>query len=184
MSEGQPIGNELTTEHSLEGIAKGLAQGTVSRRRALGALGGILGGGLLAALIPGRASALIADGPGRSEIPKCCREARDRLGAEFPYLQPGAGQGIGRCVSDRARLLDCEDCPNTCEGNGNNGECPYGEEKVCVPKCEEGSVGILLGPDNRECVPACPDGQELTIIADTVGGDIALRCETPGQTPV
>jgi hypothetical protein len=158
MRDGQPIGNELTTEHGLEGVAKGLAQGTVSRRRALGALGGILGGGLLAALIPGRASAqIISDGPGRSEIPECCREARDRLGADFPYLQPGAGQGIGACVRDRARLLDCEDCPETCE-NPPNGECPYGEEKICVPQCEEGTELVL---------------------DTTVGGGILLRCETP-----
>jgi hypothetical protein len=150
MSEGQPIGNELTSEHGLEGVAKGLAQGTVSRRKALGALGGILGGGLLAALIPGRASAqIIADGPGRSEIPKCCREALERFqegvpGAEYPYLQPGAGQGIGRCVSDRARLLDCDDCPETCaeeppNGGGGNGQCDrYTKRRVCVPRCPEG----------------------------------------------
>jgi hypothetical protein len=42
----------------------------------------------------------------------------------------------------------------------------------------------LLG-DNRECVEdPCDPGQELTIVADTVGGGIALRCAPPDQTPV
>ena len=176
MSEGQPIGKELTSEHGLEEVAKGLAQGTVSRRKALGVVGSILGGSLLA-LIPGMALAQPqppSGSPGRSFFPKCCREAQALLGDAFPY------RNRGQCVRNRARRLDCDDCPETCENppNGNNGECPYGEEQICVPECGEGQVGILLGPDNRECVEdPCDPGQELTIIADTVGGGIALRCE-------
>jgi hypothetical protein len=177
MRDGQPIGNELTTEHGLEGLAKGLAQGTVSRRRALGALGGILGGGLLAALIPGMAKAqIISDpGPGNSFCAKCCNEA-------FP---PGPERGeCKRAGAQGTCPVDCDDCPDFCEepcpDNGNNRRCcPYGEEKICVPQCEEGTVGILLDDGSQECVPPCPTGQERTLVADTVGGGWALRCEPP-----
>jgi hypothetical protein len=171
MRDGQPIGNELTTEHGLEGVAKGLAQGTVSRRRALGALGGILGGSLLA-LIPGVAWA-------QSNQPACVRCCKEKFA---PGEKDAQGRSArGQCIAKGARTGRC---PVTCDDNGNNGECPYGEEQICVPECGENQVGILLG-DNRECVEdPCDNGQELTIIADTVGGGILLRCETPGQTPV
>src|ERR671916_1574 len=82
MRDGQPIGNELTTEHGLEGVAKGLAQGTVSRRRALGALGGILGGSLLA-LIPGVAWA-------QSNQPACVRCCKEKFAPGEKHAQGDA----------------------------------------------------------------------------------------------
>src|ERR671917_1374974 len=138
MSEGQPIGKELTSEHGLEEVAKGLAQGTVSRRKALGVVGSILGGSLLA-LIPGMALAQPqppSGSPGRSFFPKCCKEAQEGLGDAFPY------RNRGQCVRDRASLLECDDCPETCENpppDNGDGQCDrYTSRRVCVPRCPEG----------------------------------------------
>jgi hypothetical protein len=164
MRDGQPIGNELTTEHGLEGVAKGLAQGTVSRRRALGALGGILGGSLLA-LIPGVAWA-------QSNQPACVRCCKEKFA---PGEKDAQGRSArGQCIAKGARTGRC---PVTCDDNGNNGDCDYGEEKICVPQCEEGTVGILLR-GKRECVEdPCDTGEKLTIIANTSGGGYSLVCK-------
>ena len=155
MSERQPIGKELTSEHGLEEVAKGLAQGTVSRRRALGALGGILGGGLLAALIPGVARAqTVPEEPGNSPCVRCCREAYGVGTEEFSNCVVQGAQGL--CP------VDCDDCPNQsfCDGNGNgnNGECKYHEDKVCLNECPEGTVRTTSDDGSESTCETEPNG--------------------------
>ena len=135
MSEGQPIGNELTTEHSLEGVAKGLAQGTVSRRKALGVVGTILGGSLLA-LIPGMA---LAQPPGNQPAcVRCCKRAFDP--GEKVVVDGQEVSAQGNCISQSAITGVCQvPCEDNGNGNGNNGECDkYKSRRVCVPRCPEG----------------------------------------------
>jgi hypothetical protein len=101
------------TEGSLDELAKGLASGTVSRRKALRLLGAALVGGAFAS-IPGVAWA--AKG-GNNECVRCCKE-------KF-----GPGRERGQCISAGAR----GECPVTCDGNGG-GNCPNGTTE-CPCEC-------------------------------------------------
>ena len=100
-----------TAELSFDELAKDVASGTLSRRKALRLLGAALVGSALAS-IPGVAWA--AKG-GNRECVRCCKE-------KF-----GPGRKRGECISAGAR----GECPVTCDGNGGgnclNGttECPF-----------------------------------------------------------
>lgn len=118
--------NPTLVEHSVDELAKGLASGTLSRRKALRLLGAALVGGALAS-IPRVAWA--AKG-GNRECVKCCKETF------------GPGPERGQCISAGAR----GECPVTCDGNGG-GECPPGSlppvsrEITCGPLEEGGGCG-------------------------------------------
>jgi hypothetical protein len=114
-NDQHPKNTPTQVDHSIDRLARGLATGTVSRRKALRMLGAALVGGALAS-IPGVAWA--AKG-GNSECVKCCKE-------NFP---PGPERG--QCISAGAR----GECPVTCDGNGG-GECPPGS----LPPVSGGSL--------------------------------------------
>jgi hypothetical protein len=126
-----------TAELSFDELAKDVASGTLSRRKALRMLGAALVGSALAS-IPGVAW---ADKGGNLECVKCCKE------------KYGPGRELGQCISAGAR----GECPVTCDGNG--GGCPSGTT-LCGGNCVSTdcpSSGQTLNPSTCKC--ECPAGQ-------------------------
>ena len=116
----------LSDHHPLDDVAKELANGPISRGRALKLLGTALAGSVLA-LIPGVASASPpphANKGGRSDLAPPSH-ARDRQGFE-----PGTG---GRFGSEEA-------CPGPCKSSS---DCPPGCQCVFNPNLE---VNQCLAP--------------------------------------
>jgi hypothetical protein len=129
-NDQHPKNTPTQVDHSIDRLARGLATGTVSRRKALRMLGAALVGGALAS-IPGVAWA--AKG-GNRECVKCCKE-------NFP---PGPERG--ECISAGAR----GECPVTCDGNGS-GEC-VSDEATCFP---ESSSGCQCFENRCTVTPTC-----------------------------
>src|SRR5215207_2206366 len=113
---------------SFDELAKGLASGTLSRRKALRLMGAALVGGALAS-VPGVAWA--AKG-GNRECVKCCKETY------------GPGRERGQCISAGAR----GECPVTCGGE----ECP--DLDLCGSVCCEPLTRQCVsgGGDGPQCV--------------------------------
>ena len=111
---------------SLDELAKGLHNGTLSRRKALRLLGAALVGGAFASM-PGVAWA--AKG-GNRECVRCCKEMF------------GPGRERGQCIRAGAR----GECPVTCDGG--NGGCPPErlcesvDGPVCIPQEEACPAGM------------------------------------------
>ncbi len=129
-SEGLPRryddGQEDTTQgHSLDELAKGLADGSLSRRRALKVLAGALLGGSFLALFPGPASAEIEGqvGGGGGGGRRKRRRRRRRRGGD------GGGGGAVPCG------------PGTCTG------CCENQTNVCLP----GNEDALCGKNGEIC---------------------------------
>ncbi len=110
-----------TAELSFDELAKDVASGTLSRRKALRLLGAALVGGAFASM-PGVAWA--AKG-GNRECVRCCKETY------------GPGRERGQCISAGAR----GECPVTCDGNG--GLCPP-ESCCCVCRYTDKATGQVL----------------------------------------
>ena len=164
------------TESSLDELAKGLATGTLSRRKALRMMGAAMVGGALAS-IPGVAWAAKPGGcaSGVTCKGKCCAVgATCAKGARGGCACP-AGQAAcsGACVSLTTNQ-NCGSCANACSGGktcqGGVCACPQGQTEcggVCrdlatdVANC--GLCGSACGT-GQSCVGgqcACPSGQEL-----------------------
>jgi len=158
-------------EHSFDELARGLASGTLSRRKALKLMGAALVGSALAS-IPG--VALAAGEGGNRECVKCCKE-------KF-----GPGRERGRCISAGAR----GECPVTCDGNGGgnclNGatECPFqfgcqnSENCFCATSVEGLNTCVLsAGVCEPGGVTFCTNSQDCPtgwVCATTC-------CNLPGQ---
>jgi hypothetical protein len=143
------------SESSFDRLARGLADGTISRRKALTMLGAALAGGLLAS-IPGMASAQPQKAAGRAacrpQCPEgytCTRLPRDApLGGQplNPFLCCPGGDPLGDCC------LPEDICSNgECCGDAQctpNGQCCEGQ---IMPngECCEGRVTL-----NGECCPS------------------------------
>jgi hypothetical protein len=179
---------------SFDELAKGLASGTVSRRKALKMLGAALVGGAFASM-PGVAWA--AKG-GNSECIRCCKETFD------------PGRERQQCISAGAH----GECPVTCDGNGGGGGCPPGslppvsEQTTCGPLTAGGGCGVsclwneCTGEINCVCCPiggpcpcltppdpqpacirftaACPGPQECYNTANPPESTIGLNIPCPG----
>ena len=135
-------------------VAKGLAAGTISRRRALKLVGSALLGGGLLAMFPGvaRAQSIVAnDGVSVAghRNPGCKGEpAINNRGC------PGNFCGHGGCycaetVGGEKKCVDIGNarCPNRDKCDSNR-DCPRGE--VCV------KIGGCCGhPRRNDCLPLC-----------------------------
>lgn len=120
MSEQEPHAEQGSVQHtsnvdtSFDELAKGLTNGTLSRRKALRMFGAALVGGMLAS-IPGVAWAARPEGAGRPE-------------------------GVGRpggCPSPRIRCRGqcCAEGVTTCQGTGKNKTCGPAAPAACPVTC-------------------------------------------------
>jgi len=139
---------DTTEELSFDVLAKGLASGTISRRRALKLVGAaILGGGVLT-LLPG-----VAQGQVEVEAAQGCPEGQRAINNKrCPTNSCAAGQAGCRCAetvngNKRCVKFQKSDCPNTDQCDSND-DCA-GDE-VCI------KVGGCCGQSRRNlCAKAC-----------------------------
>ena len=173
------------TDGSLDELAKGLAGGTLSRRRALRLMGAALFGGAVAS-IPGVAW------------------------AKGPCKGPGLKRCRGRCIDTLTDVANCGACGNKCRPEQicsqgvcicpfDSGTCgisvdyPYGTEcctqdQVC---CQDVTApggyrcapeGSTQCPNGSRCCPqgtgCCPDASDPTGYKCVDGGNERFECDT------
>jgi hypothetical protein len=104
-------------------------------------------------LIPGMA---LAQPPGNQ--PACVRCCKREYAPGERITRPDGVEvsARGYCISQSAItgvcfVTDCED-----NGNGNNGECKYPKERVCLNPCIDGEIRVFSD-----------DGSETTCEPDT-----------------
>ncbi len=132
---------DITEEHSFDELAKGLADGSLSRRRALKVLAGALLGGSFLALLPGAASAEIegnvGGGGGGSGGRRRRRRRRRRRGGGGGADGGGGGGGVASCTNRCAAQDFC------CPGDAATGR---------VTCCSDGQVCEGRGTANPRCI--------------------------------
>jgi hypothetical protein len=121
---------DTTEEYSFDALAKGLASGTISRRKALKLAGAaILGGGLLA-FGPAREAEAAECGSRHG----CDRRCRNRRRCRCVETVTGNVRCVRPICCGRSSCDTNSDC-------GNNALCITenccGESRQCVPKCGE-----------------------------------------------
>jgi hypothetical protein len=144
-------------ESSFDELAKNLADGSISRRKALRFIGGAFVGGLLAS-IPGTAWAAKPPPPGKGGCP------------------PGRVQCRGKCVDLKSDRNNCGQCANVCSE----------QEFCCGGRCCSSSRGEQccdFGGGSQVCCP--PDtycaGPELCCrFNETVCGGQCVSTDCPG----
>jgi hypothetical protein len=144
-------------ESSFDELAKNLADGSISRRKALRFIGGTLVGGLLAS-IPGTAWAAKPPPPGKGGCP------------------PGRTQCRGKCVDLKSDRNNCGQCSNVCS-----------EQESCWGgKCCSSSRGEQFcdfGGDSRVCCPPdtyCAGPGLCCRFNETVCGGQCVSADCPG----
>jgi hypothetical protein len=131
-------------EHSFDELARGLASGTLSRRKALRLMGAALVGSALAS-IPG--VALAADEGGNRECVRFCKE-NFPLGPERSGCISAGARGEGPCFDN---------------GGGGGGGCtPEGASCGDAEYC----CCLELTPGNVTCI-CCPVGYMCGIDVET-----------------
>jgi|SRR5215213_753455 len=188
------FGEETTAEHSFDQLARELADGTLSRRRALKMMGAALVGGVLAS-VPGAAWAA-KPAPCPPGVQKCgknccpdvtficaqgkcaCPTGTTRIGntccqnAQVCGSSCGCQQGDGCCnnvCTDLSTTTNCGACGNACATGEScvNGSCTT----VCEPGWEVcGGV----------CQPPCPAGLERHSNSTI---PCLCECPNPEETP-
>jgi hypothetical protein len=163
-----------TTSSSFDELAKGLAEGSISRRRALK----LFAGTALAALIPSRA---LAD----DDCVRICHVPFDRETRECDFANAET-----RCVSRRERRRHLENHPCDCQGRCRNcltpacqpvgGNCTADSE-CCSEICDTNSSTCAEcqsggGPCRGCCSFAC-----INDVCIPPGGDNLLRCNCVGN---
>ena len=139
--EVRPSQEEITEEYSFDELARGLASGTISRRKALKLVGSaILGAGLLTAIPTGEAGAIEAEDECGARS-GCNRRCRNRRGCRCVETVTGNVRCVRPCCLRQA----CD--TNTQCGSG--GLCMKNAQQHCCPRDEEsGRSGV--------CVKQCP----------------------------
>jgi hypothetical protein len=147
--------SQQTTNRSFDDLARALAEGSISRRRALK----LFAGTAIAALIPSRA---LAD----DDCVRICHVPFDRETGECDFANAQT-----RCVSRRERRRHLEKHPCDCQGrcanclappciSNGNGPCADPSE-CCSGNCD--SSGFCLppmGPNTVDCF--CSDGTQFS----------------------
>src|SRR5215207_3635999 len=118
MSE-DPTREDPTRGHSFDELARSLAEGSISRRRALK----LFAGTALAALIPSRAMAAVTCDPG--EVKVC----------DVPRIDGSCrpGRAVTKCVtpgSDEANAIASNTC-SCCGGCGGTDQCRDPKPRTC-----------------------------------------------------
>jgi hypothetical protein len=139
-------------DHSVDALARGLADGTVSRRKALRLMGGVLLGGTLAS-IPGIAWA---------KSDKCKKDSQCSVGAKCCS---------GICLDTTNSDLNCGCCNCNCQELGSSIHC-------CNTICEDFNKDGNCGDCGRTCDPAPPRCE--TCLGGTTRGSCS-RKQCPGR---
>jgi stigma-specific protein Stig1 len=168
--------------HSFDELARGLANGTVSRRQALRLVGGALVGAALAS-VPGVAW---ARGDQCSEgLTRCgercvnLRRNERHCGSCFNRCRSTQTCCKGRCVNLQRNERHCGSCFNRCaEGQECvGGECQGGEPAGCTP----GTVcGRCTQPDGGTVQCSCADLAGATGTVCFSGGFNSQLCHEEG----
>jgi hypothetical protein len=132
-------------ERSFDELARGLASGSVSRRRALRLMGAAVVGGALASLGIREAA---ADPPGCKRNGKNC--TKDKVCCSGNCESGTCAAAPPTCVANGGTCSTSTDC---CSGNCSNGFC-----------CASGRVGLSNGTCAIPCTtaPECTGGCECT----------------------
>ena len=147
------------SDSSFDGLARGLADGTISRRRALRMIGGALVGGVLAS-IPGMAwAAKPAPCPSGKKCGKrCCPDASFVCSKGNCACPSGTTNCGGTCVNLTTFQTDpqnCGTCGNICPPGT---ACSSGE---CLSLCSGGQscccqCSYCQVDENGFCIPGAP----------------------------
>ncbi len=140
---------ERTREHSFDELAKGLAGGTVSRRKALRLMGAVLVGGALSSF-PGAAWAAKGGGGGKSACAKYCKTLFGGDTAAQAECTAQGTKGTGPCFSCTPGVGPGPNfVPPDCAGGEFNTEtCECGDpvpEELCLG-VEPGECGTCTRP--------------------------------------
>jgi len=167
------------TDQSFDALAKGLAEGPVSRRRAVKLLGGALLGGALATLGFGRtAEAAPCPAPGIKCFGSCCTGGQQCIqtaagaSCQCPSGEILCGpEGNKQCTNYLTNPLNCGNCGIEClqgqECVAGQCVCPQGQSlcsSTCVTNCSGGREF------NAQCQCVCPSG------TTACGGNCVTNC--------
>jgi hypothetical protein len=124
-----------STNRSFDDLARALAEGSLSRRRALK----LFAGSAIAALIPSRA---LADDDDDDDCVRICHVPFDRVTGECDFANART-----RCVSRRERRRYLENHPCDCQGRcANCPACqPFGEPCTANDQCCSGFCNRVTG---------------------------------------
>ena len=152
--------SQETTNQSFDELARALAEGSISRRRALK----LFAGSAIAALIPSRALA------NDDDCVRICHVAFDRETGRCFF-----GQRVNRCVSrsERERHLENHpcDCPGRCRNCRRPMCLPFGDECTANEQCCTGRCASFEPDLPRTCDDPCPVGFVVLI-----NGTCAVPC--------
>lgn len=166
--------SEEARERSFDELARGLANGSVSRRQALRLVGSALVGAALAS-VPGVAWAACPEGQTRcgdrcvnlKTNERHCGSCRNRCRS----TQTCCG---GRCVNLQRNEYHCGSCFNRCAGEGE-------QEDECV-------AGVCQGGQPGECTPGTlcgtctqPDGGTVSCSCAPLAGGGGTVCYSSGD---
>jgi hypothetical protein len=198
----EPESRYTQTEGSLDELAKGLASGTLSRRKALRMLGAALVGGALASF-PGVAWAAKPAGcpSGKKCGKNCCPDTTFVCSQGKCACPTGQAACGGQCVPLTTNQ-NCGSCGNACSGGktcqGGVCACPQGLtdcEGVCLDLKDRRNCGACgnVCPVGANCVDGkciCPEGTCLgngscytTSCHNGAISDIECRCVCPPELP-
>ena len=147
--------NEETRERSFDELAKGLAAGTVSRRKAIRLMGAALVGGALAS-VPGAAWAAKGGGGGKSACAKYCKTlfGGDTVAHEECVSQ--GAQGTGPCFACGGPAKPAPTCSGTQTLNSETCQCVT-KYSLCSPGdpcCADGRGRCLIVGVQHICATA------------------------------
>jgi hypothetical protein len=159
-----PTRHELRQEASFDALARGLASGTISRRRALRLLGAALAGAMMAS-IPGVAWAKPCKAGNSQCGTKCCppHATCQRGECVFPTCPTGVVLPPDRgCIGGPPDAQTCQCPPGYICAHGSGGadcgaELPCGS--VC---CQEGTFPCVTVDENGQVAftgTCCPEGK-------------------------
>jgi Stigma-specific protein, Stig1 len=163
-------------DHSFDELTRGLADGTLSRGKALRLMGGLLVGSALGSL-PGVAWANDDDDDrcpqGQTRCGERCVNLRfneRHCGRCFNRCRSTQSCCNGRCVNLMRNERHCGECFNRCDEGvecvngvcgggepmcGPNPPCPAGQEcvqencrPVCTPSCPQGTCGCVVSGED------------------------------------
>jgi hypothetical protein len=166
--------SQETSNHSFDELARSLAEGSISRRRALK----LFAGTALAALIPSRALADDDD-----DCVRICHVPFDRQTGQCFF-----GQRENRCVRRSRLRVHLDEHPCDCRGRCRNCRrptCqPFGVECTANDQCCSGRCALSLEiPGIRICNEECPVGRvPLSNGTCAVPCTSVADCIAPGST--